>query len=183
MRPPCLPARGIPGATASSRAPSSALAASVGRSPAVAFKGCCHVDVTCGKPLRTMKHLCRWVCKDVGSDLCAFVVFHLKTRSGDISPVTSCSAVRTHVRTRVCVCVCHNKGEWQARQATPAILQVSSSKHNANKNTTRVRGPFHQSITAFLTEEKEKQLLILHMLHAQSTCFGIQIETGVTDLG
>ena len=49
--------------------------------------------------------------------------------------------------------------EWQARQATPAILQVSSSKHNAKKVTTRVRGPFHQSITGILTEEKgeEKQ--------------------------
>ena len=43
--------------------------------------------------------------------------------------------------------------EWQARQATPAILQVSSSKHNAKK-ITRVSGPFHQSITAILTEEK-----------------------------
>ena len=30
--------------------------------------------------------------------------------------------------------------EWQA-QATPAILQVSSSKHNTKKITTRVRGP------------------------------------------
>ena len=28
--------------------------------------------------------------------------------------------------------------EWQARLAIPAILQVSSSKHNANKNTTLV---------------------------------------------
>ena len=39
-------------------------------------------------------------------------------------------------------CVCHNekKGpdEWQARQATPAILQVNSSKHNAKKITTSV---------------------------------------------
>ena len=61
----------------------------------------------------------------------------------------------------VCVCVCHNAkrvpDEWQARQATPAMLQVSSSKHNAKKITKRVRGPFHQSITAILTEEKEKQ--------------------------
>ena len=63
-----------------------------------------------------------------------------------------------------CVRVCHNEkkkvpDEWQARQATPAILQVSRSKHNAKKITTRVRGPFHQSITAILTEEKrdEKQ--------------------------
>ena len=76
-----------------------------------------------------------------------------------------------------CVCVCVSQwkkvpNEWQARQATPAILQVSSSKHNANKITTRIRGPFHQSITTILTEEKEKRssLLNLHML--QSTCFG-----------
>ena len=56
--------------------------------------------------------------------------------------------------------VCHNEkkvpDEWQARQATLAILQVSSSKHNAKKITTRVRGPFHQSITAILTEEKRE---------------------------
>ena len=50
----------------------------------------------------------------------------------------------------MCVCVFHNEkrvpDEWQARQATQAILHVSSSKHNAKKITTRVRGPFHQSI-------------------------------------
>ena len=82
-----------------------------------------------------------------------------------------------------CVCVCHNKkkvpDEWQARQAIPAILQVSSSKHNANKNTTRGRGLFHQPITVLSSsqEKKEEQLLILHML--QSTCFGTKIEIGV----
>ena len=60
----------------------------------------------------------------------------------------------------VCVCVTMKKGvpdEWQARQATQTILQVSSSKHNAKKITTRVRGPFHQSITAILTEEKREE--------------------------
>ena len=36
--------------------------------------------------------------------------------------------------------------EWQARQAILAILQVSSSKHNAKEITTRVRGPFHQCV-------------------------------------
>ena len=75
----------------------------------------------------------------------------------------------------VCVCVSQWQkvpDEWQARQAIPAILQVSSSKHNAKKITTRVRGPFHQSITAILTEEEKRRssLLNLHML--QSTCFG-----------
>ena len=59
----------------------------------------------------------------------------------------------------VCVCVCMSQwtkvpDEWQARQATPAILQVSSSKHKAKKITTRERGPFHQPITAIFTEEK-----------------------------
>ena len=44
------------------------------------------------------------------------------------------------------------------------------------KKKTRVRGRFHQSITAILTEEKEKQLLILHKL--QSTCFATKIKTG-----
>ena len=57
-------------------------------------------------------------------------------------------------------CMCHNEkkmpDEWQARQAMLAILQVSSSKHNANKNTTRGRGPFHQSITVILTGEKRE---------------------------
>ena len=38
-----------------------------------------------------------------------------------------------------------------------SILQVSSSKHNAKKITTRVRGPFHQSITVILTEEKREE--------------------------
>ena len=61
----------------------------------------------------------------------------------------------------VCVCVCVTMkkvpDEWQARQATPAILQVSSSKHNAKKITTRESGPFHQSITAILTEEKREE--------------------------
>ena len=32
-----------------------------------------------------------------------------------------------------------------------------SSKHTAKKITTRVRGPFHQSITAILTEEKREE--------------------------
>ena len=67
-----------------------------------------------------------------------------------------CMCVHTCVSVCLCACVracvraCHNEkevpDEWQARQATPAILQVSSSKHSANKNTTRGRGPFHQSI-------------------------------------
>ena len=61
---------------------------------------------------------------------------------------------------QVCVCVTKKKkvpDEWQAWQATPAILQASSSKHNAKKITTRERGPFHQSITAILTEEKKRR--------------------------
>ena len=60
----------------------------------------------------------------------------------------------------VYVCVCHNEkklpDEWQAWQATPEILQVSS-KHNAKKITIRVRGPLYQSITAILTEEKREE--------------------------
>ena len=59
----------------------------------------------------------------------------------------------------VSVCVTMKKvpDERQARQATPAIFQVSSSKHNTKKITTRERGPFHQSITAILTEEKREE--------------------------
>ena len=69
--------------------------------------------------------------------------------------------------------------EWQAQQATPTKLQVSSSKHNAKKITTRVRGQFHQSITAILTEENEKRNSLLNLHVLQSTCFGTWIETGV----
>ena len=49
--------------------------------------------------------------------------------------------------------------EWQARQAIPAIFQVSSCKYNAKKTTARIRirGPFHQSITAILAEEKREE--------------------------
>ena len=61
-----------------------------------------------------------------------------------------------------CVWVGHNEkkvpDEWQARQAIPVVLQVSSIRHAANNNTTRARGPSCQSITAILTGEKEKQL-------------------------
>ena len=68
--------------------------------------------------------------------------------------VCACVCVRACVCVcvcmRVCVCVCHNENivpdEWQERQAIPAILQVSSSKHNAKKNTTRVRGLSHQCV-------------------------------------
>ena len=70
---------------------------------------------------------------------------------------------KNHPRRRPLACVCVCVSQWkkvpderQARQATPAILQVSSSKHNAKK-ITRVRGPFHQSITAILTEEKREE--------------------------
>ena len=70
------------------------------------------------------------------------------------------SVLQGFVRACVCVCITMKKkvpDEWQARQATPAILQVSSSKHNAKKITTRERGLFHQSITAILTEEKREE--------------------------
>ena len=48
---------------------------------------------------------------------------------------------QTRARVYVCVCVSQWKkvpDEWQARQATPAILQVSSSKQNAKNITTSV---------------------------------------------
>ena len=85
------------------------------------------------------------------------------------------------VRARVCVCVSQRKkvpDEWQARQATPAILQVSSSKHNAKK-ITRERGPFHQSITAILTEEKREEKQFTKPTHVAVYLFRDQIETGV----
>ena len=84
----------------------------------------------------------------------------------------------------VCVCVCVSRwkkkvpGEWQTWQVIPAILQVSSSKHTAKKNTWG-RGPFHQSITAILTEERREEKQFTKPTHVASTCFGTQIETGV----
>ena len=75
----------------------------------------------------------------------------------------------------VCVCVCHDEkkvpDEWQARQATPATLQVSSSKHNAKKITTRERGPFHQSISAILTEEKREEKQFTKSTHVAAYLF------------
>ena len=79
----------------------------------------------------------------------------------DQLPVDNMNLVRKKSsKIKVCVCVSQWKkvpDEWQARQATPAILQVSSSKHNAKKITARERGPFYQSITAILTEEKREE--------------------------
>ena len=76
---------------------------------------------------------------------------------------------RERARESVCVCVCGCGCVWvlcvtmkgsARRMASETFdigkLQVSSCKHNAKKNTTRVRGPFHQSITNILTK-KEKQ--------------------------
>ena len=86
-----------------------------------------------------------------------------------------CVSVCVCVCVCLCVCVCararacvsHNEkkvpDEWQARQAIPAILQVSSSKHNTNNNTTRGRGPFHQSTLSSLQEKKEKQLYYMYL--------------------
>ena len=60
------------------------------------------------------------------------------------------------------VCVCHNEkkkvpDEWQARQALPAILQVSSSKHNAKKITTRVPARFISRSLPSLQRKKERR--------------------------
>ena len=58
----------------------------------------------------------------------------------------------------VFVCVTMKKCQTNGKHtATPAILQVSSSKHNTKKITKRIRGPLHQSITAILTEEKREE--------------------------
>ena len=75
--------------------------------------------------------------------------------------------------------------ELQARQATPEIFQVSSSKYNAKKITTRERGPFHQSITAILTEEKreEKQFTVVCVRECvKDMCRGCEGTSNQTDL-
>ena len=139
-------------------------------------------DLTCGRfcLLVAKGHFrnCRFFCTPLGTILCMHgYMWSAKPRlrsRWSICLECVCVCVRgrvcvwvhacacVHVRgcMRPCVCVCHNENvpdEWQARQATPAILQVSSSKHNAKKITTRERGPFHQSITAILTEEKREE--------------------------
>ena len=91
--------------------------------------------------------------------------------------------VCTCVCTRVCVCVCHTEkkvpDECMASTTSETGDFSSSNKHNAKKMTTRVRGPFHQSITAILTEEKRENRSFLNLQMLQSTCFGTEIETGV----
>ena len=62
--------------------------------------------------------------------------------------------------------------EWQARQAILAILRVSSSKHTAKKITARARCPFHQSITAILTEEKGEKKHFTKPTHVAVYLFG-----------
>ena len=81
------------------------------------------------------------------------------------------------------VCVSQWKEEpdkWEARQATPAILRVSSSKHNPKKITTRVRGPFHQSITAILTEEKREEKQFTKPTHV---CVFVVVPSGFCNAG
>ena len=100
----------------------------------------------------------------ITSRLCVCVPVCSVKRKGEwqCMCVFACLCLRVGVPACARACVCHNEkrgvpDEWQARQATQAILQVSSSKHNAKKITTRVRGPFHQSITVILTEEKREE--------------------------
>ena len=65
---------------------------------------------------------------------------------------------RLYVCVHMCVTMKKVPHEWQARQAIPAMLsQVSSSKHNAKKITTRIGGPFHQSITAIHYRRKKRR--------------------------
>ena len=100
-----------------------------------------------------------------------------------------CACVCACVRACVCVCVCvccHNDkkvpnewqaqresvhvcvtkkvpDEWQARHAIPAILPVSSSKHNAKKNTTRVKRPISSGDHCHPCRRKKRSsLLNLH---------------------
>ena len=76
--------------------------------------------------------------------------------------VCMCVCVRACVG--ACVRVLHNEkvtGEWQARQVPQAVLQVSSSKHNAKK--------LQQQQEAHPHRKKEGNFLNLHIL--QSTCF------------
>ena len=76
----------------------------------------------------------------------------------------------------VCVCFTLKKvpEEWQALQVTPAILQASSSKHNAKKNQynkgERPISSVDHCHPYRRKKDKRNSLLNLHML--QSTCFG-----------
>ena len=55
------------------------------------------------------------------------------------------------------MCVTMKKSAGRMASTSDTGNTSSSSKHNAKKITTRVRGPFHQSITAILTEEKREE--------------------------
>ena len=65
---------------------------------------------------------------------CKLVCLCVRTRVR----VCACMHACVRVRVRVCMCVSQWKkvpDEWQARQAIPAVLQVSSSKHNVRTQT------------------------------------------------
>ena len=83
--------------------------------------------------------------------------------------------------------------EWQARRATPAILQVSISKHNAKTLATRVRGPVssvhhcHPGLTEEKREENEftKPVCVHECMRASmSVCLSQDLaKLGVKRLG
>ena len=74
-------------------------------------------------------------------------------RTSVVCHITLLSLFWKYLLVCVCVCVCHNEkrvpDEWQARQATQVILQVSSSKHNAKKITVRRQNAFEHLIRIF----------------------------------
>ena len=86
----------------------------------------------------------------------------------------------------VCVCVCVCVSQWkkvpdecQARQATPALLEVSSSKHIALKLQLEQETRFISRSLPSLQTKKEKRNSLLNLHTLQSTCFGTSVETGV----
>ena len=101
-----------------------------------------------------------------------------------------CACVRVCVRAcvRVRAHVCHNEKKCQTngkhdKPRIPAILQVSSMQQAHRKeNYNKLRGPFHQSITAILTEEKreEKQFtkpthVAVHLFRDLDVCACVRV--------
>ena len=101
--------------------------------------------------------VCVRVCAFVCVCVCVCVFVHTRARVCVCVRTCVCACARAGV---VCVCVTMKKKRCQTNgkhKRHPAILQVSSSEHNAKKITARERGPFHQSITVILTEEKREE--------------------------
>ena len=101
-------------------------------------------------------------CPSAFDSVTVFVIFYLRCfmLHGIGRHLTKLHKIWAGSVERVCVCVCVTmkiRCQTMSRTTSDTSDTLSSSKHNAKKITTRVRGPFHQLITAVLTEEKREE--------------------------